>query len=834
MPIALTSSPRRPLTAWALAAAPPGTAREGVTGWRPTTAPNTAAGGLRDLGAYSLDRPADLARAFDAEDWWWRGTIDEGPAPGARAILGLDGLATLAEVWLDDALILTSDSMFARHEVDVTAHLRAGSELRIRCRALSPELASKKGRPRWRVPMLEQQQLRFVRTTLLGRTPGWSPPAPAVGPWRPVWLEQRRGPVVVDRTVRATLDGDDGLVTVAATLADADAATLVVADADGATLARAALTQAADGRWHGAARVAQPARWWPHTHGAPTRHAITLELTHGEATTPLALGHVGFRTVTVDRAAGGFAVEVNGVPVFCRGACWSPLDPITLRHSPAEVAAAIAQVAAAGMNMLRVSGAMVYEDDAFYDALDAHGVLLWQDLMFANMDYPDDAGFAARAVAEVDAELARLAHRPCLAVVCGNSEGGQQAAMWGAPRDRWQPPLFHAAGPGALPAAVAARCPDVAYVPSSTDGGAFPHAADAGPTSYYGVGAYRRPLDDARRADVRFASECLAFANIPAEPGLPPGAPRVHDPRWKARVPRDLGAGWDFDDVRDHYVAARFAVDPAALRAADHERYLALGRATTGEVMAAAFAEWRRPGSRCGGALIWLLRDLWPGAGWGVVDATGAPKPAWYALRRALAPTALTITDEGVNGLALHVHHDRPSPLAATLALTLYRGGETQVGRATAPLALPGHGQITLAAAALFDHWIDLAYAYRFGPPSVDLVHATLIVDQAVIAEAFHHPAGPPRRDHDVGLTATATPTTLASGEDGYALTLRARRHAHAVTLDAPGFVADDDHLHLAPGQVRVVHVRRTTARGPLRGAALALNAERAAPIEVA
>jgi beta-mannosidase len=468
---------------------------------------------------------------------------------------------------------------------------------------------------------------------------------------------------------------------------------------------------------------------------------------------------------------------------------------------------------------------MVYEDDAFLDALDAHGVLLWQDLMFANLDYPEDAGFAARVTAEVDAELARLAGRPALAIVCGNSEGAQQAAIWGAPRERWTPALFHAV----IPAAVAARRPDVAYLASSTDGGAFPHAADHGPASYYGVGAYLRPLDDARRADVRFASECLAFANLPADGGLPPGNPRAHDPRWKARVPRDLGAGWDFDDVRDHYVGARFAVDPVRLRTVDHDRYLALGRATTGEVMAATFAEWRRPASRCGGALIWLLRDLWRGAGWGVVDATGAPKPAWHALRRALQPTAVLITDEGVNGLALHVVHERGAPLTATLALTLYRGGEIQVGRAATAIALPGHGATTIAAAALFEHWIDLSYAYRFGPPAVELVHATLIVDGAIVSEAFHLPAGMPAREHDVGLTATARATAT-----GHAVTLRTRRFAQAVTLDAPGWLADDDHLHLAPGQVRVVHLRPAAAAapaGPLRATATALNAER--PIRV-
>src|SRR5438105_4168185 len=266
------------------------------------------------------------------------------------------------------------------------------------------------------------------------------------------------------------------------------------------------------------------------------------------------------------------------------------------------------------MNMVRVGGTMVYESDDFYDLCDEKGILVWQDFMFANMDFPDDEAFVASASHEVRQVLGRLRGRPSLALLCGSSEGEQQAAMWGAPRDSWSPRLFH----DVIPKLITEAYPggnEVPYWPSSAHGGAFPHQASAGSTSYYGVGAYLRPLTDARLSEVRFASECLAFANIPAARALPGGpAVRVHHPAWKARTPRDLGAGWDFDDVRDHYLGQYYGVDPAALRAVDHERYLALGRVVTGEVMADVFSEWRRARSVCRGGLIWFLRDLWTGA----------------------------------------------------------------------------------------------------------------------------------------------------------------------------------------------------------------------------
>jgi beta-mannosidase len=427
--------------------------------------------------------------------------------------------------------------------------------------------------------------------------------------------------------------------------------------------------------------------------------------------------------------------------------------------------------------------------------------------MFANMDYPDDPAFVSAVELEIDHQLGRLAARPSLAVICGNSEGEQQAAMWGASRELWTPRLFHEV----LAGAVRVRCPDVPYVPSSATGGAYPHAANTGPTSYYGVGAYLRPLDDARRSEVRFASECLAFANIPADPALP----RVHDARWKARSPRDLGAGWDFDDVRDHYVQRVFGVDPVALRWTDHDRYLALGRVATGEVMAQTFGEWRRARSLCRGGLIWFLRDLVPGAGWGVIDASGAPKPCWYLLRRALAPIALAITDEGTNGLAIHAVNDRPARLSARLELALWRAGEIAVGRGELAIEVPAHGALEVAAAQLFEGFLDLSHSHRFGRPVADVVHVSLIAEDSSIAEAFWFPGTwNAVRELDVGLTATGTPA---------ALEIRSRRFAQAVAIDAPGYVASDNYFHLAPGQARTIAL---VGSGKLRATISALNAE--------
>jgi beta-mannosidase len=822
---AIDGHPRHPVPGWQACATAPNAVTEPTSPqllWGASSAgPSaTAAELLRGTGAFSLD---GAARRFDAEDWWFRARLPSVEiAPGDELALRIGGIATVADVWLDGAPLLTSDNMFRSHEVLVP---RGGGELVIRCRALDALLAAKRPRPRWKTPMVENQQLRWFRTTLLGRTPGWSPPVTAVGPWRAVELEHRRGVVLEDVRLRTELSGTSGVVEVACrarTLgAHAPPPSIELVVERGAHQHGVLLSSAGDGSFAGRLTIADVDRWWPHTHGEPALYRARLAVGGGE---PLVadLGALGFRTITRD---GDFSLAVNGVPLFCRGACWTPLDVVTLGADPATTARALAQARDAGMNLLRVGGTMTYETDDFYDLLDELGVLLWQDFMFANMDYPeDDAGFVEGVAVEVRQLLARLEARPSLAVLCGNSEVEQQAAMYGAPRERWSPRLFHEV----LPALVKERCPDVPYWPSSAHGGAFPHEPRVGTTSYYGVGAYLRPLVDARRSEVRFATECLAFANVPERP---PPSQRVHHAAWKARTPRDLGAGWDFDDVRDHYLERVFGVDPHAMRYADHERYLALGRAATGEVMAQVFGEWRRSGSLCRGGLVWFLRDLWAGAGWGVIDAGGAPKSAYFYLRRALAPIAAHVSDEGNSGLYVHLVNDRQASLDGELEVALFRAGEIAVGSARRAVTIPAHSGVSIAAVELFDGFMDLSNAYRFGPPACDLVVATLHARGGKAAQAFHFPLGlPSAREPDVGLTATAH----ARSDGGFDLALRARRFAQSVVVDADGFLPSDAWFHLPPGGERTIELRRTPGETPprgLKGTVQALNAEVATKI---
>jgi beta-mannosidase len=748
----------------------------------------------------------------------------------SNAMLVLDGLATLADVWLNGACLLSSRNMFRRYSVDAAKALRRDNELVVHFRALAPELSRKRPRGRWTTRLVKHRNLRFLRTSLLGRTPGWGPAYPAVGPWRTVRLVHDQRVRLRHVSLTPSWDGANGVLGV---VVKGDKLFDIPATALHLRLAGHRYVLPITGTRErfeaaGEMRVGGVSPWWPHDIGTPQRYPVTLSLECGGETAALGSVQVGFRRVErVD--ADGFGLRLNGRDIFAKGACWMPADPAGFADDAVEIRRVLELVRDAGLNMVRISGTTFYESNAFYDACDELGILVWHDFMFARMDYPDDdPAFVSEAQIEAEQALASVHHRPCLAVLCGNSEVEQQAAMMGLGADAGKTPLFCET----LADASRRWCPGVPYVTSSPTGGALPFHVDSGVAHYFGVGAYLRPLSDARESAVRFASECLAFSNVPEDDGLDElfgeEARVAHSPRYKAGVPRDSGAGWDFADVTDHYLEQFFACRAREQRYSDMERYFALARVTPGEAMTRAMGIWRAAGSSCRGALIWLLRDLQAGAGCGILDSAGRPKAAYWFLKRACAPQAAWFTDEGLNGLRLHVGNDRPEAMTAALRLRLLRSDGVETAGGGVALRLEPHSARSIAADALIGRFTDATWAYRFGPCPYAVAVAELTdASGALIAVAHYFPAGVAHEVHDdIGLRATARPYRA-----GYHLRIETRALALFVRINAPGFQPSDNYFHLAPNGVREVDLLGPTARARIQVGALNVRSLAAAHV---
>ncbi len=851
--------------------------------WIAARVPGTAALALRDAGLWRGGEHCD----FDAEDWWFRTSFAAEPALGGEQVrLRFDGIATVAEVFLNGERVLESDSMFATHALDVGGRLTSSNELAIRCRALRPLLGvGRRPRARWRTRLVADGNLRFFRTMLLGRCPGIAPGPAAVGPWRPVRLERLRDLDVLELSMRPRLQGNDGVLAVRARLrahggrdldsvevelsgasgehrmqlslngaTDPDGASNseVARGADGGVSSSAGLVTAA-----GELSVPNVARWWPHTHGEPALHDVRLVVSGDGWTSSIDAGRTGFRGLTFgtqperdltlgtqpehDIERDGLDLHVNGVSVFARGAVWTTPDPIGLAPSDEQLRAQLSLVRDAGMNMLRLPGTGAYESAAFHDLCDELGILVWQDFMFANLDYPiADERFRATVAREARCLLDALAGRPSLTVLCGNSEVEQQVAMSGLDPALGRGELFGEL----LPELVRDSGVDGAYIPTAPCGGDLPFRPGQGVGTYYGVGCYRLPLQDARRAGVRFAAECLAFSHVPGEPSIEEMAPDApeqlvgHHPVWKAGIPRENGADWDFEDIRDHYLHRLFGVEAAQLRGFDHARYLELSRMLTGEILAEVLGEWRRGASPCRGALVLWLHDLLPGAGWGLLDSRGRAKLAYHHLKRVLAPVAAWTTDEQLGGVVAHVANDRPEPLSAFLRVALYREREHVTEQERAPVELEAHSHGHWNVEAVLGHFVDAGWAYRFGPCVNDTIVVTLEQDGSeprarILSQAMRFPARWPlerETPERLGLTAHARARVRARGlpdgtlPDGTALpdgTMRlavsSRRLAYGVRVHAPGYTPSDDGFSIEPGAERILTLRPLAAEPSLQ-----------------
>lgn len=747
------------------------------TGWRldapggevDAAVPGTVAQALTRAGLFDPATPVPL----QDRDWWYRCRLSQ---PAGPAVLRLEGLATLAEVFLNGELIAHSDSMYVALDLDV--ELTGEDELAIRFIALSEALAAKGPRALWRPRLLDDQGLRLVRTTLLGHMPGWAPTIQAVGPYRPIRLI-RPGRISLDQ------------VRIAADLSEDGAGLLAVSAAgvpDGLVLRCAGVETSFTGdSERSIATLVMPDvdPWWPATHGTPALYDIEVVL-DGDAHL---LTRTGFRHLEVS-TGDEVGIAVNGVPIFCRGAVWTNADLLGLSGDRATYLPLLQQLADAGANLLRVPGIATYEAPAFFELCDELGLLVVADFMFANFDYPaTDPAWLALVETEVRQFLQARQGSPSLAMCTAGSEIAQQASMLGLPPQRW----YSALATDTLPGLVAELRPDVGYVPGSPSGGALPFAPDAGVGHYYGVGAYERPLEDVRRANVGFATECLAFANLSDDDSLD----------LDAGVPQDPETDWDFADTRNHYVERLYDLDRDQLRADAPLAFADFGRAAVAEVVTEAFTEWRRAGSSCRGALVFHLADLAPGAGWGVLDSAHRPKSIFRALARVWRPVWVGLTDEGTNGLRVQLANDTAEPVTAQLELFGLRDGAVVVARATVDVRLEPRSVTALNATDLYGGFFDYTYAYRFGAPELEVAVARLRVDGEVVSEAFSFPLGRPAALAPAGLQAE-----VHESADGWTVHLTADRFAQSAHLVVPGFAVADDWFHLVPGEPRHVELR--------------------------
>ncbi len=783
----------------------------------PAFVPGTVAQALKHAQIYNYDNAPD----YDAFDWWYQIQFDSKKTE--KAVIIFEGLATIAEVWLNNKLILTTDNMFIQYSVNIQSLLKSENILTICFRSINEHLESKRPRPRWKTKIVKNQQLRWLRTTLLGRIPGWTPPVAPIGPWKNIYIQQTIQPEFVRLTTdykksigyvefECSYKSNKSIISASLDL-NGERYDLTIEHKNGTCLIKGKL------------EIHNVKLWNPHTHGSPFLYPVALSLKDNSNNYLFTLPNIGFKQVELLQRNNQFSIIINGIKIFCRGACWTVNDIYSINGNVESLRNLLLLMRSAGANILRIGGTMLYEQELFYDLCDELGIMVWQDFMFANMDYPfEDEKFRVSVNEEVQQQLIRFSHHPCIILYCGNSEIEQQVTMLGYPENVSYIRFFQED--------LANQCkkinPQIPYITSTPTGSQPPFRTNAGVSHYYGIGAYMASISELRNHQVKFTSECLGFANIPVPSTrnqvLEGQLPATHHPQWKKRTVRDTGTSWDFEDIRDYYLNQLYELDPFKLRVFDPEKYMKLSEIVTGEIMSQVFSEWRSQHSECMGGIIWFMKDFWPGAGWGIIDSFYKPKACYFFLKRCWQSINIFFTNESLNGLDVHIINETKKDLDATLEILLINKQGDLSSSKEHKVYINAQSALSFNIENLLGAFCDITYSYRFGPVNILAVSARLVKGEKLISESFFYPQ---MNNLLTQLNGQIEYEVLQSDNQDYRLKLTANKFVYGVYIETRQYSCNDNYFNLLPGICKEISLKASSgSNSVLKGYISALNLE--------
>ena len=558
----------------------------------------------------------------------YRRTYDGAPlAPGHRRFLTFDGIFYDGDIWLDGGYVGATAGYFFPHTFEVTDQARAvpeGGHL------LAVEVASPPQRDR-----TKKRTITGVFSHWDNLDPDWNPG----GIWRPVrlrdtgpvrikWLRalcreatETRGrlqldvtldsgrdpePVPLGARLYATVTGPDGKL-MAATTRDI-------------TLA------AGDNTLNLTVEVDHPPRWCPWGRGAPPQCEVEVAVEVDGVPSDDRRLRTAFRELRLR----GWQLTVNGERMFPMGSNHGPTRMALAEATPAELIRDVQLAVDANLDLLRIHAHVTRLE--LYDAADAAGLLLWQDLP---LQWGYARGTRREAVRQAREMVDLLGHHPSVAVWCAHNEPltidlqpgdeirGRDVAKTAVSMflPSWNKDVLDRSIARALHKADPTR----AVNPHS---GVLPGVGSGGTDTHFYFGWYHGRMDGlagALRAMPRLARFVTEFG-AQAVPGT---AGFMHPERWP-----DL----DWDDLFEHHACQKRYFDqhvPPAL----FDSFPAWRDAT--QHYQAALIQLQIEDLRrlrhdpTGGFCHFCFADGHPAVTWSVLDHERVPKAGYHALRDA-------------------------------------------------------------------------------------------------------------------------------------------------------------------------------------------------------
>lgn len=609
-------------------------------------------------------------RTLETFQWWYSRTFEVAEHISSECCeLVLEGVDTLAAVWLNGERIGALENMLIPHRLDVTGRLRPGANLLV-IGIDSAVLAAHEHPVEVGQWALENNwEALSIRKAAHGY--GWDimPRVVSAGLWRDVYLEvipETRFRSVylatatvdlVKRSAQFVVRWD--IVTAAWPIDEWSVRLTIAAGSNHAALCEKLIPILCT---HGSAEIAvEPVDfWWPRGYGAPALYDVRLDLLDEDGRVRAEWQtRYGFRCVDLkitdctDREGNGeFAFVVNGQKVFVRGTNWVPLDAFHSRDA-ARLDETLDLVVDLNCNMIRCWGGNVYESDAFFRRCDEAGIMVWQDFALACALYPQTPEFHKKVWREAEVIIPLLRNHPSLAVWAGNNEID---AFYPFAKPMCDPNVDDQISREVLASACRRLDPWRSYLPSSP---------------YFSAALWRLgpshesrpedhlwgPRDDFKgsyylTSNAHFASE-IGYHGCPARASLE-----------KMMTPEHLWPWQDNDEWLTHAVRPlpRSTCNNYRIALLAHQTSVLFGAApgnlddfifasqfSQAEALKFFIEHFRISKGRRSGILWWNVRDGWPQISDAVVDYYGSRKLAFQVITR-VQQNVCVMLDEAERG----------------------------------------------------------------------------------------------------------------------------------------------------------------------------------------
>lgn len=419
----------------------------------------------------------------------------------------------------------------------------------------------------------------------------------------------------------------------------------------------------ADGDTQVSFHISNPSLWYPIRYGKQPLYRVKATLLDGDTEVDSLSKKIGLRRAELvqrplkDQPGTSFFFEVNNIPLYCGGSDWIPADNFIPRITAERYRDWVKLVADGNQFMIRVWGGGIYEEQAFYDACDEQGILVWQDFMFGCGNYPAWPEMVKSIKREAEENVKLLRHHPSIVIWAGNNEDYQYQESEGLTYDfenkdaeSWLKTDFPARYiyEKVLADACKELVPDTYYHFGSPWGaGRDTHDPTVGDIHQWNVWhGTQEKYQNFDKLVGRFVSEfgMEAFPNVKTiDAFLPLGR---DDPD---RYPQSSTV--DFHNKADGHERriALYLVENMRYGPDPLEQFVYATQLMQAECLASAYRLWKRqwkgPGREyCGGALVWQINDCWPVTSWSIVDYYLRPKMAYFTVKREMAPVSIGIT----------------------------------------------------------------------------------------------------------------------------------------------------------------------------------------------